>query len=153
MVDWIHEPYCRSIEWDRIAGWSVCYKASRITACPSMRSWVHCKSDKGIRGDNECVGWYRSSWWSRIDPPRRSVTWHQLFWTFSASTHLSVLWLTNSANVHAVGRAFQATMATFGAVPHHVFHRDESLEACWGCMTSRSPPAPVTDPQRRLTVV
>ena len=43
-----------------------------------------------------------------------------------------MLWLTNSANVHAVDLAFQATMAIFGAVPHHIFHRDESLEACWG---------------------
>ena len=106
--------------------------ASLITACPSIRLGAYFESDEGIRGNGGRVGRSRSSCWSRVDPPGRSVTVTPVLldlFRLNPFNGLSVLWLTSSANAHTVDGAFQRTMAIFGIVPHRVLRREESPKA------------------------
>lgn len=120
--------------------WSVCYRTSPPIP---VRLRVHCRSDKEIRGGDECVRRYRSSRWSCIDPPRRSVMAPVLL-----DLPPSVLWVTNPPAFAPYDGTFELSTSKSHSLPHLITFSER--KGLWKLKYRRSP-APVADLRGRLT--
>ena len=91
--------------------------ASRLSQYLRLR--VHCECDKGIRGVGGCVWWYRSSHWSRVVLPERSVMALVLLDLPASARYGSP----TPPDVHTADDAFQLSMVIFTTTAYHVFQR------------------------------